>query len=188
MWNWRSGSGRVRRPGGASARPPIALRRGSAPRRAGRENAPPGWLIDAEGVPTCDPSLLFAEPPGALLPAGGHKGYALSLAVDVVSGILSGGGFSRPEPGPDELNGMFILALDVAWFLPQEEFRTKVDQLTAYVKSSKPLPGGTPVQIPGEPDREEAARRSREGIPLNEQTLAKVARVLTELGLSPEGS
>lgn len=150
------------------------------------ETTPPGWLLDAEGAPTRDPSLLFAEPPGALLPAGGHKGYALSLAVEVLAGILSGAGFSRPEPGPDELNGMFILALDVAWFLPPDEFRSKVDELTAYVKSARPLPGGRPVQIPGEPDREEAARRSREGIPLNEQTWAKVAGVLSDLGLAAE--
>jgi uncharacterized oxidoreductase len=106
--------------------------------------------------------------------------------VEVLSGILSGAGFSRPELGSDELNGMFILALDVAWFLPPDEFRSKVDELTAYVKSAKPLPGGRLVQIPGEPDREEAARRSREGIPLNEQTWAKVAAVLADLGLSAD--
>jgi len=58
-----------------------------------------------------------------------------------------------------------------------------VDELTAYVKNSKPPPGGRPVQVPGGPDREEAARRSREGITLNEQTWAKVAAVLTDLGL-----
>jgi uncharacterized oxidoreductase len=152
------------------------------------ETTPPGWLLDVEGTPTRDPSVLFAEPPGALLPAGGHKGYALSLAVEVLAGILSGAGFSRPGPGPNELNGMFILALDVAWFLPPDEFRSKVDELTTYVKSARPLPGGRPVQIPGEPDREEAARRSREGIPLNEKTWAKVAGVLADLGLAAEST
>lgn len=150
------------------------------------ESLPPGWLIDAEGAPTCDPSRLFSEPPGALLPAGEHKGYALSLMVEVLSGILSGAGFSRPGPCPKEFNGLFILALDVAWFLPPDQFRAQVDELTAYVKNSKPLPGGRPVQVPGEPDRDEAARRSREGITLNEQTWAKVAEVLHDLGLPAE--
>ena len=150
------------------------------------QSLPPGWLIDAEGAPTCDPSRLFSEPPGALLPAGEHKGYALSLMVEVLSGILSGAGFSRPGPCPTEFNGLFILALDVGWFLPPDQFRAQVDELTAYVKSSKPLPGRRPVQIPGEPDREEAARRLREGIPLNEQTWSKVAEVLQDLGLPAE--
>jgi hydroxycarboxylate dehydrogenase B len=150
------------------------------------EAAPPGWLIDATGKETTDPACLFTEPPGALLPAGGHKGYALSLAVEVLSGILSGAGFSRPNPGPEEMNGMFILALDVAWFLPPDQFRAQVDQLAAYIKSARPLPGRGPVKIPGEPEREEATRRARENIPLNEQTWAKVAGVLSDLGLSAE--
>jgi len=148
------------------------------------EAAPLGWLIDAVGKQTTDSACLFTEPKGALLPAGGHKGYALALAVEVLSGILSSAGFANPHGGPEGLNGVFILALDVTWFLPPEEFRSKVDQLTAYVKSSKPLPGETPVQIPGEPDREEATRRAREGIPLSEQAWAKVAAVLSDVGLA----
>ena len=105
------------------------------------EAAPHGWLMDATGKETTDPACLFAEPRGALLPFGGHKGYALSLAVEVLAGILSGAGFARPDPGPEEMNGMFILALDVAWFLPPDQLRAQVDQLTAYIKSARPLPG-----------------------------------------------
>ena len=147
------------------------------------ERAPPGWLIDAAGKPTTDPTCLFTKPAGALLPSGGHRGFALSLAVEVLAGILSGAGFARSDPGPEEMNGMFILALDVAWFLPPEEFRSKVDQLTAYIKSAKPLPGGAPVHIPGEGSREQAARRAREGIDFSEKAWAKVAGVLRDLGL-----
>jgi LDH2 family malate/lactate/ureidoglycolate dehydrogenase len=66
-----------------------------------------------EFQPSVDPACLFTEPRGALLPAGGHKGYAISLAMEVLSGILSGAGFPRPNPGPEAMNGMFILALDV---------------------------------------------------------------------------
>ncbi|OGB96471.1 MAG: hypothetical protein A3G35_01830 [candidate division NC10 bacterium RIFCSPLOWO2_12_FULL_66_18] len=150
------------------------------------EAAPPGWLIDANGTQTTDPACLFTEPHGALLPAGGHKGYALSLAVEVLSGILSGAGFVRPDPGPEEMNGMFILAMDVAWFLPADQFRAQVDQLTAYVKSAKPVPEGGPVHIPGERAREEAARRARDGITFPEQAWTKVAGVLKELGVSAE--
>ncbi len=147
------------------------------------EKAPPGWLIDATGVPTSDPASLFADPPGALLPAGGHKGFALSLVVEVLAGILSGAGFANPRPGPEEMNGMFILAMDVAWFLPPDQFRAQVDQLTAYIKTARPLPGGEPVHIPGERSRAEAARATREGIRLSDQTCAQLVGVLTELGL-----
>jgi uncharacterized oxidoreductase len=93
---------------------------------------------------------------------------------------------SNAGPTPEQMNGIFILALNVAWFVPLDQFREQVDQLTAYIKSARPLPGGGPVLIPGEPDREEAERRMREGIPFSEQAWAKVAGVLQELGLDSE--
>ena len=147
------------------------------------EPAPTGWLIDASGSPTRDPTVLFTEPRGFLILAGGHRGYALSLAVEVLSGILSGAGFVNPHPGPEEMNGLFILAMDVAWFLPPEQFRAEVDRLTAYVKTAKPAPGGEPIHIPGERSRAEEDRRTRNGIALNEKTCTMLVDVLTDLGL-----
>jgi uncharacterized oxidoreductase len=148
------------------------------------EDAPAGWLIDASGVPTRDPASLFDEPHGFLLPAGGHRGYALSLLVEVLAGVLSGAGFANPDPGPEEMNGLFILALDPSWFLPLATFRAHVDQLTAYIKTSRPTPNGGPVHIPGERSHEEAARREREGITLDATTCDKLAAVLRDLGVS----
>ncbi len=148
--------------------------------------APAGWLVDAAGKDTTDPAVLFTDPKGALLPFGGHKGYALSLAIEVLSGILSGSGFSRPDPGPEEMNGLFLLALNPEWFMPAEEFRRQVDQLIAYIKSARPRPGGGPVLVPGEPDRVEAERRSREGIPLNARTVETLRQVCETLGVSAE--
>jgi hydroxycarboxylate dehydrogenase B len=150
------------------------------------EQAPDGWLIDASGSPTRDPATLFGTPPGFLLPGGSHRGYALSLMVEVLAGILSGAGCANPNPGPEEMNGVFILALNPAWFLPPAQFRAQVDQLTAYMKTARPMPGVGPVHIPGERSREQAAKRKRDGIPLNEKTCASLAQVLRDLGLPGE--
>jgi hydroxycarboxylate dehydrogenase B len=150
------------------------------------EQAPEGWLIDASGSPTRDPSSLFGKPPGFLLPGGGHRGYALSLMVEVLAGILSGAGCANPNPGPEEMNGVFLLALNPAWFMPPERFRSEVDQLTAYMKTARPMPGIGPVHIPGERSREHTARRERDGIPLNEKTCAALVDVLRALGLPEE--
>jgi LDH2 family malate/lactate/ureidoglycolate dehydrogenase len=81
------------------------------------------------------------------------------------------------------MNGIFILALDVSWFLPRDEFRAKVDQLTAYIKSAKPVPGGDGVRIPGERSRAHETRRLATGITLDEKTCAQLLKVLTDLGL-----
>jgi uncharacterized oxidoreductase len=150
------------------------------------EQAPEGWLLDASGSPTRDPASLFGSRPGFLLPAGGHRGYALSLTVEVLAGILSGAGFANPNPGPEEMNGLFVLTLNPAWFLPPEQFRAQVDQLTAYMKTARPMPGVGPVHIPGERSSEHTARREREGIPLNEKACAALIEVLRSLGLPAE--
>jgi hydroxycarboxylate dehydrogenase B len=147
------------------------------------EQAPDGWLIDGSGSPTRDPAALFREPHGFLLPAGGHRGYALSLLVEVLAGILSGAGFANANPGPEEMNGLFLLALDPSWFMPPAAFRAQVDQLTAYVKTAHPVRGAGPVHIPGERSREEAARREQAGIALDETSCATLAAALTSLGL-----
>src|SRR5438067_59401 len=49
-----------------------------------KEHAPPGWFVDAKGRPSTDPEAFYGDPPGALLPAGEHKGYGLSLAVEIL--------------------------------------------------------------------------------------------------------
>lgn len=148
------------------------------------EDAPVGWLIDASGAPTRNPASLFGEPPGFLLPAGGHRGYALSLLVEVLAGILSGAGFANPNPGPEEMNGLFLMAIDPSRFLPLETFRAHVDQLTAYVKTSRPMPGLGPVHIPGEGSREKAVRHERAGVTLDATTRERLERVLRDLGLA----
>ncbi|HSD51897.1 MAG TPA: Ldh family oxidoreductase [Candidatus Methylomirabilis sp.] len=147
------------------------------------ESAPAGWLIDATGTETTDPASLFREPRSSLLPAGGHRGFALSLVVEVLAGILSGAGFANPHPGPEEMNGIFVLAADVSWFVPFDQFRAQVDQLTAYMKTSRPMPGLGPVHIPGEKSRAEEARRRQEGIFLSEQNWERVKSVLDKLGV-----
>ena len=147
------------------------------------ESAPVGWLIDSTARETTDPAALFKEPRGALLPAGAHRGFALSLMVEVLAGILSGSGFANPNPGPEEMNGLFILALDPGRLVPLDQLRSQVDQLTAYIKTSRPMPGIGPVHIPGEKSRAEEARRRQEGIILSEQNWAKVKSVFDELGV-----
>lgn len=145
--------------------------------------APPGWLIDAEGEQTTDPNVLFVEPRGALLPAGGHRGFALSLAAEVLGGILSGAGAAGPTPGPEELNGLFILVLDPARFRPPQAFGAEVDRLTAYVKTARPAAGVEEVHIPGERSRAEAARRAHAGIQLNDKTVEALREVAAALGI-----
>ena len=65
------------------------------------DRVPEGWIIDAQGNPTTDPQDFKGDPPGAMLPMGGvvaHKGYALSLMVEILGGALSGLGCASGAP------------------------------------------------------------------------------------------
>ena len=61
------------------------------------------WLLTADGEATNDPAVLFAEPPGTILPTGGvdagHKGFALALIVEMLTGGLAG--FGRADAKED---------------------------------------------------------------------------------------
>jgi len=149
-------------------------------KRNRKEPLPPGWVIDAEGNPTTDAGAIYREPQGSILPMGGHKGYSLALMIEVLGGILARAGHSRPNPGP-VMNGIFIVAVDIARFLPVEGFRAEVDDLVRYLKTSPPIPGGQGVMTPGEPEAITEAERRRSGIFVEEETWGQIAAAAAEL-------
>jgi uncharacterized oxidoreductase len=133
--------------------------------QAGRRT-PEGWMIDADGRPTTDPGDFYADPPGALLPLGGavgHKGYGLAFMVDVLAGALTGAGCCRANmtyPG----DGMLAVALDIARFVPLDEFRKRVTELADYVRDCPTAPGVERIYVPGELEQRKREARQREGI------------------------
>lgn len=153
-----------------------------------RENLPDGWAIDADGRPATRPEQFYEEPKGAILPLGGlvgYKGYGLSLAVDALSGGLSGAQCSNPT-AKRHGNACLFLALRVDAFRPLAEFRECVDELVAHVKSSRPAAGGAGVRIPGEPERESAERLGRDGLPLDSATWSQLLEKARAKGAEAE--
>ncbi|MGH7355270.1 MAG: Ldh family oxidoreductase [Candidatus Rokuibacteriota bacterium] len=147
------------------------------------EPAPPGIMLNGRGEPSTDPREYYADPPGSLLAAGQHKGYGLSLAVEILGGILSGTGPARPEKGPVQ-NGVFMLCLDPKKFLASETFHTQVGELLAFVRSAPLAQGAEEILIPGEPEaRTEAQRRAR-GVPVEDETWRQIRECATEVGVA----
>jgi hypothetical protein len=58
----------------------------SARRHASGQLFDEPWMLDAHGDATRDPGVLFADPPGTILPLGGlsagHKGFDLALLIE----------------------------------------------------------------------------------------------------------
>lgn len=152
-------------------------------KRNRKEQMPLGWVLDAEGRPTTDPNALYANPPGTLLPAGGHKGYSLALMIEVLGGILARGGYSTEHPGPIR-NGMFMIVVDIARFVPPATFRAEVDDLIRYLKTCPTVPGTERILTPGEPEAITEVERRRSGIFVEDQTWFQIQDLARELGVA----
>lgn len=149
------------------------------------EALPDGWAIDSEGHPAGQPAQFYDEPRGAILPLGGpmgHKGFGLSLAIDALSGALSGADCSNPRSRRHG-NACLFLALRIEAFCPVSEFETKVSELIAHVKSARPISGVDRILIPGEPEHRAAEHQRREGVEIDDTTWAGLAELARRAGV-----
>jgi len=140
---------------------------------------PEGWIVDREGKSTTDAAALYDG--GSLLPLGGldagHKGYALSLMVDLMAGAISGGGASGADKKVN-CNNFTVIAIDPNQLAADDWIGTEAARFSAWVKSSVPADAGKPVLLPGEVERAARVRHLRDGLPLAEsaiQTLKEAA-------------
>jgi uncharacterized oxidoreductase len=165
----------------------IAMGKVRVARNEGHE-VDPGVLIDAAGRPTRDPSVMYAEPHGALLPFGGHKGYALAVVTELLAGALSGGPTIQPgNPRAGGIvNNMFAVLVDPARFAGVDWLRREIDGFLDYVKASPPADPAAPVLVPGDPERLARAARLRDGIEVDATTWEEILVAGESLGLTRE--
>jgi uncharacterized oxidoreductase len=146
---------------------------------------PDGCLLDAQGQPTNDPKVFYANPPGAILPFGGHKGFGLGIVAEVLAGALTGNGCSNPA-ATRLTNGMLTILLDPAVFQTESEFAAEVNRFVAYVKSSRPASLVDEILMPGEVEERTRARRSKEGIEVDKKTWSQILATCRSLGIAQE--
>ena len=147
--------------------------------------APPDWLLDHSGQPTTRTADFYADPPGALRPLGGsvgYKGFGLSVMLDLLCGALSGQGALRPDLTPGH-NGVSLVVWDIRAFVPMEFFFEQVDQLSEWIKSSRPVPDGGEILLPGEIEMRTAATRRQKGIPIPEGTWTLLSALSRDVGI-----
>jgi uncharacterized oxidoreductase len=127
-------------------------------RREGRA-LPPGAILDRSGRPSTDPEDWAAG--GPMLPAGGYKGYALSL-LNLFTAALAMAG----APAGERIAGTFYLALDVTAFQPLEEYAQRTAAYIRQLKEVPPQEGVDEILLPGERAARTAAQRRAHGIPV----------------------
>ena len=147
---------------------------------------PEGWALDAAGAPTTDPAAAID---GIVLPMAGHKGYAIAVVMDMLSGILSGSGSGTGVAGPYQAQkrsgaGQFMLALDIGKFQPAEAFAARMEAMIAELKAVPLAQGSDAVFYPGEIEARNDVRNRRDGLRLPDDTIADLRRLARETGVS----
>ncbi|CAG8196882.1 unnamed protein product [Penicillium nalgiovense] len=136
-----------------------ALRRG--------EKIPTDWALDKDGARTDDPAEALQ---GVMLPMGGPKGSALSVMMDVFSGVLSGSAFAGHVTNPYDPSkpadvGHFLVAIKPDLFMTIEEFKGRMDYLYQRVVDSEKMAGVDRIYFPGEIEMITEEKRLAQGIP-----------------------
>lgn len=150
-----------------------------------REKIPEGWAIDKDGAPTTDPQAAID---GIILPMAGHKGYAIAMMVDILSGVLTGSGFLSQVHSPYQTAdrsqcGHFMIALNIEALQPLAEFNRRMEQYIAEIKSVPLAQGFDEIFYPGEMEARNDTVNRCEGLLLPEDTRAGLAAIAAETGL-----
>jgi uncharacterized oxidoreductase len=153
---------------------------------ARKQEIPTGWIIDADGRHTTDPTQYRKG--GALLPLGGTEGYkgsGLAAMVEVLCGLLTGLGFGV-EPTGRHNDGCFMAVFNVAAFRPLQEFKKEVAEFARYLKATPPSEGSRGVFYPGEVEAVREAERRRNGIEIEDATFEKLRALAGEYKIAKE--
>jgi hydroxycarboxylate dehydrogenase B len=149
------------------------------------EQVPPGWIIDRYGKPTTDPKDFYDG--GALLTMGAHKGSGLSIIVDLLAGAISTGKSS--DPGDTVLrNNMLSIYIAPSVYDSEGAVAREVARFVAWVKASPPAVPGEPVLLPGEVERVTRAKRTAQGVAIDDQTWKDLMAAASSVGIDVEAA
>ncbi len=151
-------------------------------RNAGKR-LPPDQILDREGNPSNRPEDLYAG--GSILPLGaamGHKGYGLSVIVDLLGALLGGAGAANMDTKFS--NNFSLWAADPEALGGRTEMERLQQEYFTQLKSATPKTGVDEIFLPGEPEQRTAEARTRDGLPLDAGTVTRLDGLADHLGLT----
>lgn len=156
----------------------IAMNRG--------ESVPPGYLLDNQGAPSEDPSVVYSMPLGALLPFGEHKGSGLGLICELLAGAMTGGGTMHKDNLGEQIyiNNAFSIVFDPERINPGGEWQAEMEAGISYFMSTPPRDPSYPVLLPGDVEQQTLAARYVNGIPVDRVTWHKISDAAAQLDIS----
>ncbi len=163
--------------------------------REGRK-AQKGWVPSSYGEPKLNErSILTHDVPvlplgGEGMDGGGHKGYGLSLMVELLSSVLSGADLKERIAGADgsarPSTGHFFGAIKVEGFRDTASVFRQMAETFDHIRSTKKEPGQDRIYIHGEPEAIAEEENRRIGIPITPAVLEQLQDVNERLELGFE--
>ena len=144
----------------------------------------PGWIAHADGAPIMAeapvPEKFLMLPLGGTREIGSHKGFGLSMMVEVLCSALTGTGAG---PHRRQRTAHYFMAYNVAAFTDIDTFKDDMDAYLRTIVDSKPAPGEERVVYPGIPEHEAEIDRQANGIPYHPEVVDWFNGVMGELGV-----
>ncbi|XBS68597.1 malate/lactate/ureidoglycolate dehydrogenase [Acerihabitans sp. KWT182] len=147
---------------------------------AGQELAP-GCIVDNLGQPAVDPRWLMAEPFGALLPFGNHKGSGLSVVCSLLGATLTGGLTEKHDNRHTQriLNSMLSIIIDPRKLGGAANYQSEIADMLAWVRSSR---DDTSLKLPGDVEHEKYQQRQASGIEIDDTSWRQLAALADPAG------
>ena len=119
----------------------------------------------------------------------GHKGYAISTIMDMLSGVLTGSRFGTSVLGPyvpegESGVGHLMIALNIQAVRSLDDFEADMETLIAELKETPRRPGVAEIYYPGEMEALTEAKNLKDGISLPEDTAKELKDEARGLGVS----
>jgi L-lactate dehydrogenase len=140
------------------------------------ERTPGKWLVDPQGGPSDDASLVMHDPPATIMPLGGeefgYKGFGFGLMVEALSLGLAGYGRSS---NPDRFNeSVFLQVIDPAGFAGSEVFLREMSDLAQRCRESPARKSGDQVRLPGQRALTQRTDNLTNGMPFEEPLIKAI--------------
>jgi uncharacterized oxidoreductase len=148
------------------------------------EQVKPDTLLDAAGEPTNDPAALFAEPAGAILPFGEHKGYGMAVVCEILGGALAGGMTIHDRPTQRTIvNNMLTFIVDPQRLGTADRLAREAMAFADWVRASPPMAGVERVLLAGDPERASRRARAAGGIPIDATSWQQIVDAALQVGV-----
>lgn len=158
----------------------------------GGKKLPEGALVDADGTLSEDPVVLYGphtkdgprehtKGTGAIRAFGEHKGSGLAFICELLGGALTGTGATSGDRR--FANGMFAIYVDPKVVDTGNFFDGEISRYVDFIRATKPVAGVDAVLIPGDPEKKMRADRTRNGVPLPDDTWAAIVNTAREVGV-----